>query len=193
LAWPSGAGTLFGMNAAARIEEPRFAVLLADVDADARSRLAAVAAARVEAVEVLETDDGAAAIQLGLQLSPQVAILDVGLPRLGGVEAALTLRELRPHLRIALQASDAREHRDRARLHRLPLFDKRGPDGVSGWLALQADTWLGLRRGRAPSLACAACGYGIARATAPARCPMCQSEGPWIERPRDARPRLAVL
>lgn len=32
-------------------------------------------------------------------------------------------------------------------------------------------------------LACAACGYGVVRAAPPARCPMCQAEGPWRPEP----------
>jgi rubrerythrin len=32
-------------------------------------------------------------------------------------------------------------------------------------------------------LVCAACGYGILRATPPARCPMCQAESAWTVAP----------
>jgi rubrerythrin len=32
-------------------------------------------------------------------------------------------------------------------------------------------------------LTCSACGYGIARATPPERCPMCQREATWLHRP----------
>jgi CheY-like chemotaxis protein len=53
-----------------------------------------------------------------------VQSLDVDMPRLGGIEVAMTLRELRPQMRLALQSADSHAHRDRARECRLPLFDK---------------------------------------------------------------------
>jgi len=34
------------------------------------------------------------------------------------------------------------------------------------------------------SLRCSVCGYGIARATPPDRCPMCQGKGNWVQTPR---------
>jgi hypothetical protein len=39
------------------------------------------------------------------------------------------------------------------------------------------------RNRRTIDLVCAACGYGIAQAMPPERCPMCQSEAGWIEGP----------
>jgi predicted Zn-ribbon and HTH transcriptional regulator len=35
----------------------------------------------------------------------------------------------------------------------------------------------------AGDLECEVCGYGIACEAPPERCPMCQSENPWIDRP----------
>lgn len=35
-------------------------------------------------------------------------------------------------------------------------------------------------------LECGMCGYGVARATPPERCPMCQRKGPWVR----SRPQL---
>jgi rubrerythrin len=43
------------------------------------------------------------------------------------------------------------------------------------------------------ALACSVCGYGIALASPPDRCPMCQQEDTWIHRPgiaeQEAHPR----
>jgi CheY-like chemotaxis protein len=87
---------------------------------------------------VLEAVDGAEAIQIGLQRRPQIALLDVGMPRLGGLAAALTLRELHPEMRLALHTADASVHRRHARQHRLPLFDKLDLARTIAWLELQA-------------------------------------------------------
>src|SRR5207247_5908237 len=121
-------------------EEPDLALLLADDDPDARSHIAALVRERVEAFEVFEAADGAEAVQIGLQQRPQIALLDVAMPRLGGLEAALTLRELEPRMRLALRTSHPRADRERVREHRLPLFDKLDLDRAIAWLELQAQT-----------------------------------------------------
>ena len=107
------------------------------------------------------------------------------MPRLGGIEAALTLRELRPQMRLALQSADPHAHRDRARECRLPLFDKLELERAYVWLELRAQSFIEVpafeeKRG----LECCACGYGIARSVPPERCPMCQREDTWILSPR---------
>jgi CheY-like chemotaxis protein len=168
-------------------EEPRLALLIADDDAGARARVTERVHASVEALAVLEAADGAEAIRIGLQRRPQIALLDVAMPRLGGIEAALALRQLRPQMRVALQTAEPLAHRRRAREHRLPLFDKLDLDRAIAWLELQARTWLELRSGRHAvatlSLECTACGYGVARQEPPARCPMCQRVGAWVYTP----------
>jgi CheY-like chemotaxis protein len=72
--------------------------LIADADADVRSHLAWLAAGAVAALDVLEAEDGAEVVQIGLQRRPQLALLDVNMPRLGGIEVALTLRDLQPQI-----------------------------------------------------------------------------------------------
>lgn len=89
-------------------------ILIADDEASLRSLLALKLRDSVGGVEVLEAIDGAEAVQLGLQQYPRIALLDVSMPRLGGIEAALALRSLRPAMEIALQSGDAGEHRVRA-------------------------------------------------------------------------------
>jgi CheY-like chemotaxis protein len=154
-------------------------LLLADDDEASRALVAGRALASVATLEVLEANDGAEAIRLGLQQQPQIALLDVSMPWLGGIEAAVTLRELQPHMSVALHATDPHLHRERAHSYRLPIFDKLEPDGVVAWLrrrALARPAALLRRR-----LSCSRCGYGVARATVlPQRCPMCHAEGSWI-------------
>jgi len=165
-------------------EQPHLQLLVADDDPRLRSLIAARARDLVDAFVVLEAADGAEAIQVGLQQDPQVAVLDVNMPQLGGIEAAITLRELRPQMRLALHTADPLTHRERTRECRLPVFDKLELERLLGWLESQARSLLEPRRlQRRRSLVCSACGYGIARSSPPDRCPMCQTEGTWIPRP----------
>jgi CheY-like chemotaxis protein len=152
--------------------------------------VAALARERVEALEVLEAADGVEAVQVGLRQRPHIALLDVAMPRLGGIEAAITLRELQPRMRIALATGEWLAHRDRAREQRLPLFDKLDLDRALDWLEVQADA-CARRPPSAPfpaseqlGLQCSCCGYGVARAVPPERCPMCHRVGPWARAPR---------
>jgi CheY-like chemotaxis protein len=164
---------------------PRLQLLLADDDARLRSLVAARACEAVDALVVLEAVDGAEAIQIGLQRKPQVALLDVNMPRVGGIEVAITLRELLPQMRLALHTADPVAHRDRARECRLPLFDKLRLERAFAWLEVQAQSFVEPRaQQQKRSLECAACGYGIARSSPPERCPMCQGEDTWIHSPR---------
>lgn len=170
-------------------------VLLADADAELRSRVADRVRGLFEEVAVFEASDGAEAVQLGLQHRPQLALLDADLPVLGSVDAALTLRELEPTMRLGVHADDPRAHRERTRAHRLSLFDKLRPEHAVGWLLAQGEACSagrGRRRSlRMRSLECSGCGYGVSCAGAPERCPMCQAEGGWVNRP-SVRRELAV-
>jgi CheY-like chemotaxis protein len=158
-------------------------LLLADDDPDVRAQVAARAKDAVKGLAVLEAEDGAQAVQLGLQQRPRLALLDVQVPRLDGIAAASTIRELDPQIRIALYTTEAVLHRERARKHSLPLFDELDVDGAIRWLELQVRT--PVRRPRETlTFQCSACGYGAARAAEPERCPMCQRSGTWIHRSR---------
>ena len=159
-------------------------LLVADDDTTARSLLVASTRELAGEIAVLEAEDGAAAVQLGLQERPESALLDVSRPRLGGIETALTLRELQPRMRIALHAGDPRTHRERAREELLPLFGKLEPDDTLAWLRAQVE-WAtraepAARVPRKHDIVCGACGYGIMRTTPPDQCPMCQAENDWV-------------
>jgi CheY-like chemotaxis protein len=176
-------------------DAPLVRLLVADDDPAVRRLLASTARDAVGELAVLEAEDGSEAIQLGLELCPEIALLDINMPHLGGFEAAVTLRELKPEMRLALQTGEPLIHRDRAREHRLPLFDKLELDRTLSWLQTQVQSCVG-KVSRSPrpgkrSFVCCACGYGALRAGAPDRCPMCQAEHAWVEAPW--RPSSMVL
>jgi CheY-like chemotaxis protein len=168
------------MSLTALVErEPEVTLLVADDDPSLRALLATRAGLAVEGLAVLEAEDGSAAVQIGLQQRPGLALLDVQMPRLGGIEVAVTLRELQPDMRIALCTAQPDAYRERARELGLPLFDKLDVDRAMRWLELQARAVREAEAGTR-SLRCSVCGYGVARRTPPARCPMCQRERDWI-------------
>jgi len=156
---------------------------------DPRSRALAAAAARRRAgrLSLLEAADGAEAIQLGLQRRPGAALLAVELPRLGGIEAALTLRGLLPHLHVALHSPQPARHREEARLHDLLLFDELQIEHAVAWLEARALATAGATKLSRPlqklSFECSVCGYGVTQTTPPAHCVMCHSEDAWTHAP----------
>jgi CheY-like chemotaxis protein len=150
----------------------RNALLLADDDACMRSLVRTTVDNDLDGLAILEAADGAEAIQLGLQERPQLALLDLNMPRLSGIEAAVVLRELVPQLRIALYSAEPEPHRERAYGLGLPLFHKLDLDRATHWLSVHAPRKLGF--------VCAACGYGVQRSAPPRRCPMCCSEDGWL-------------
>jgi CheY-like chemotaxis protein len=167
-----------------REQDLRVRLLLADADARIRWLLASCARRCFAGITVLEAEDGAEAVQLGLQRRPQIALLDIEMPKLGGIEVALTLRELQPRMHLALQTVEPRTHRDRARENDFLLFDKLELNRALGWLERQVQL-CAVRRlepsvSQKHALECSSCGYGITRSTPPRQCPMCQAEDAWV-------------
>lgn len=119
-------------------EQGTIELLIADDDSGMRAFLVSRAREAVRSLAVHEASDGAEAIQIGLQQRPQIALMDVDMPRLGGMEVALVLRELLPGVRLALFTGDPAAHCDDARELCLPLFDKLQSDGVLRWVEAQA-------------------------------------------------------
>lgn len=154
-------------------------VMVADDNPAVRELVAVVIADSCE-VAVIEAEDGAHAVQLGLQLRPQIGVLDLHMPRLDGIRAAETLRGLLPSMQLALHSSDPTSLHERGRHLGLPLFDKLELDAIAAWVAGQ----LGSHRPCATKLdlVCASCGYGILTPMPAPRCPLCQADDPWIAR-----------
>jgi DNA-binding NarL/FixJ family response regulator len=57
---------------------------------------------------VCEVVDGKQAVAMAGQLQPTVALLDIGLPKLSGIDAAITIRKIAPNTR-AVFLSDQRD------------------------------------------------------------------------------------
>jgi CheY-like chemotaxis protein len=169
-------------------------VLVADDDKGVRAHFVSLLGDANGIASTIEAEDGAEALQVGLQLHPDIAVLDLNMPRLNGVEAAQTLTALRPSMRIALQSSDPDSLRAHAGGLGLPLFDKLECERLVHWVEAQARS-CGPRvdetvsvLARRLDLTCSMCGYGIVSRKPPERCPMCHADAAWIE-PRSWRAR----
>ena len=165
-------------------------VLVADDDEGVRAHFVSLLGDATGIASTLETEHGAEAMQVGLQLRPEIAVLDLNMPRLSGVEVAQTLSALQPSMRIALRSSNPNDLRARAGGLGIPLFDKLECDRLVHWVETQA-------RSRGPcteepvasvsalerrrDLTCSLCGYGIVRRKPPERCPMCHVDPAWTE------------
>lgn len=88
---------------------PRIRVVLADDHAILRDGVRALLAAAADIEVVGEAADGTEAIARCLALRPDVALLDVNMPGLGGLEAALVLRRDCPDTKVLILS----QHEDR--------------------------------------------------------------------------------
>ena len=84
------------------VEQPlsSIRILIADDYADWRRRVRLLLQARPEWQVVAETSDGLEAVQKVEELKPDLILLDIGLPKLNGIEAAGRIRQLSPNSRI---------------------------------------------------------------------------------------------
>lgn len=172
----------------------RVRVLVAEDDRSVRAHFVALLGNANGVALALEAEDGAEAVQVGLQLRPEIAVLDVNMPRLSGFEAAQALTALHPSMQIALQSSDPDSLHAHAGGLGLPLFDKLECERLVHWVEAQArscgprvdETVSALARRL--DLTCSMCGYGIVSRKPPDRCPMCHVDAAWIE-PRSSPAR----
>ena len=179
---------------------PRIRVLVADDDGGVRTLFATLLRETAGVASVIEAKDGAEAVKVGREQRLDVALLDLNMPNLDGVETAISLRALQPLLKIALHSSDPELLRKRADGLKLPLFDKVDFDRLLEWVERQAtDACTAGDRAvrRAPmtrkvDLCCSRCSYGIVSRTPPPRCPMCGGHATWTE-PRGSSSRRAAL
>ena len=56
---------------------------------------------------VLEVSDGLQAVQKAAELYPDLILLDIGLPRLNGIEAARRIRKVAPDSKIIFLTEDS--------------------------------------------------------------------------------------
>jgi DNA-binding NarL/FixJ family response regulator len=77
-------------------------ILIADDHAIVRSGLKKVLDAKADLEVVVEAEDGADAVEKGLKEDIHVAVLDVSMPRMTGIQAAAELQKRKPELRIVM-------------------------------------------------------------------------------------------
>ena len=75
-------------------------VILADDHAMVRDGLRVLLERDPEIAIVAEVGDGASAVRLAEQLSPDIVIMDVGLPKVNGIEATRRICQSRPEVRV---------------------------------------------------------------------------------------------
>jgi CheY-like chemotaxis protein len=179
-------------------------LLVADDDTGVRTMVARLLRATAGVTSVIEAEDGSEAVELARERRLDIAVLDLNMPGLDGVEAALLLRALQPSLQIALHSSDPELLRRRAVGLEVPLFDKLDFDRLLAWVERQVEE-ASVASGSAVvapmaaklDLCCSLCGYGIVSPVPPARCPMCGGAPEWIghlgsrSRPAALQERLA--
>jgi response regulator NasT len=83
-------------------------------DDDRLVRVTVAEGLRQSGYEVLEAADGLEAVELGLERRPDLALLDLRMPRLSGLEAARRLRDEASVPSVILSAHDDEEDVDRA-------------------------------------------------------------------------------
>ncbi len=77
-------------------------ILIADDFPIVRSGLRAVLDAKADLQVVAEAEDGAQAVELALEHDVDLAILDVSMPRMTGIQAAAELARRKPELRVLI-------------------------------------------------------------------------------------------
>jgi PleD family two-component response regulator len=75
-------------------------ILIIDDSADWRRQVRLVLQARPEWQIISEASDGLEAVQKAQDLKPEIILLDIGLPKLNGIEAARQIRQLSPSSKI---------------------------------------------------------------------------------------------
>ena len=174
-------------NAPVDIPASGVRLLLADDDAGVRAIFATLLRAAAGVGSVVEAEDGTEALALARGGHLDIAVLDMNMPLLDGIEAARRLRTLQPTLPIALHSSDPDLLRQRAAGLELPLFDKIDFDRLLSWVEQQAKASAAHGHqtvaplARKLDLCCDLCGYGIVSRLPPTRCPMCGGDTVWAE------------
>jgi len=90
---------------------PRIRVVIADDHALLREGLRALLKTAEDIEVVGEAADGLEAIEVCRKLGPDIVLMDIAMPGLGGLEAALEVRKVSPHTRVlVLTQYDDREY-----------------------------------------------------------------------------------
>ncbi|MDO8472568.1 MAG: response regulator transcription factor [Dehalococcoidia bacterium] len=90
---------------------PEIRILIVDDHAMVREGIRMILAAQPDIKVVGEAADGAQAIEQVRQLDPDVALMDIAMPGLGGLEATLEIRKSHPRTRVlVLSQYDNKEY-----------------------------------------------------------------------------------
>ncbi len=107
---------------------PRIRVLVADDHAIVREGIRALLKLSEDIEVVGEAADGRQAIEQAARLNPDIVLMDIAMPGLGGLEATLEIRKVQPEVRILVLS----QYEDREYIRR---FLKAG---VSGYVLKKA-------------------------------------------------------
>lgn len=94
---------------------PRLRILLADDHAILREGVAMLINRQEDMAVIAQASDGAEAVKLARECQPDIAVVDVSMPELGGAEVAEQIRTHCPHVRVLALT----RHADQAYLRRL--------------------------------------------------------------------------
>jgi NarL family two-component system response regulator LiaR len=85
--------------------EDRIGILVVDDHVVVREGLCSLIGARKDMVVVGEASDGNEAVQKATILNPDVILMDLVMPQMGGIEAIKTIKQLNPEARILVLTS----------------------------------------------------------------------------------------
>ena len=88
---------------------PKIRVLIADDHALVREGLKQLMSEQPDLEVVGEAEDGYEALEKVRSLEPDIAVLDIAMPRLGGLEAVSLIREISPRTRMVVLSMHAKE------------------------------------------------------------------------------------
>jgi DNA-binding NarL/FixJ family response regulator len=91
-------------------------ILVVDDYEDWRNCVRSLLRARPELQIVCEVSDGLEAVQKAAELKPDLVLLDIGLPRLNGIEAAQRMRAVSPESQIVFLTTDNSKDTEQAAL-----------------------------------------------------------------------------
>ncbi|RQO56344.1 response regulator [Paucibacter sp. KBW04] len=100
-------------------------ILVVDDSKVSRAVIIALIMTRLPHATVVEAGDGQAAVETATREQPDLAILDINMPVMSGLEAAEQIQQHSPHTRLALLTANAQDAmRQKAQALNVPLFKK---------------------------------------------------------------------
>jgi CheY-like chemotaxis protein len=119
-------------------------VLVADDDEAVRGLYVSLLGEVAGISSLVEASDGHETAFIACGRHCQIAILDLNMPRLDGVETALLLRRDCRSTRAAVHSSDHDGLKERAVGHELAVFDKLFFESLLAWVEREAGAWNGI-------------------------------------------------